>query len=420
MDIIDFLWIIAFGLLAALVLNYSLSRYGHWFTPVSVFVGINAASISVYHLRLLDMNDVSLHTHLIVLSSMFVFIWGAHAAGRLRVGEGDPWSLGTIDDSHLDSFFTTTALLATFGWGLAAMILVARHGLPAIIANPWVLQLEFQMQFIGYLNVLGILVPPTYVLLQRRDGFRLLPFLLMLSAVWGLLLAGIKAYLVYSGLTALFCWSVAAPKRFRPRYFLAGLGVLLVFFVSYNRVIDVFVNEIYTSDTFFGRLTALHRPYIYFTGPWPAMDSLVHGHVEPAKQFASIVLDPIWKILGDGLGWIDPVPLTLPFTDIGTSLFNVYTFFGEVYRDLGWLGLLALSWALGFVGTRLYLRARRAGYWGNALVYGLVGHGIFLSCFMYTFRFFMGTLLVFVYLFGFVILRGGVLVDRRRRETGAR
>jgi oligosaccharide repeat unit polymerase len=409
----DFVWLLVFAALGLWSVNSSLQRYGHWFTPMSVFVAINCSSLCAYHLRLLKMNDVSLITHVIVLVSMLVYLWGVHAAGPPAPGGDDPWATGAIDTSGLSTFFYTTAILATFGWILAASILVARFGLPALLANIWVLQLQFQMQFIGWLNFIGILVPPTYVLFRRHRRFSWLPLLLTLSAVLGLVLAGIKSYLVFAGLTSLFCWCVVAPRRFRPRHLLFGMLVLLAFFVAYTRYIDVFVTEIYKGDSFFSRLTALHRPYIYFAGPWPAMDNLVHGLVPPPKQFASVVLDPIWKILGDGLGMIEPVPLALPFTDIGTTQFNVYTFFGEVYRDLNWPGTLVLSWILGFVVTRLYLRARRSGYWAHALMYGLVGHGIFLSCFMYTYRFHMAVMVIYLYALGFVALRRGVLVDRR-------
>ncbi|MBK7670700.1 MAG: hypothetical protein IPJ24_04775 [bacterium] len=84
------------------------------------------------------------------------------------------------------------------------------------MTNIWMLQGEFQMQFIGYLNLLGILVLPTYVLLVARQGFRLPASCALASALWGLLLAGIKAFMFYSCLMALFCWSVVAPRTGSP------------------------------------------------------------------------------------------------------------------------------------------------------------------------------------------------------------
>ncbi len=277
------------------------------------------------------------------------------------------------------------------------------------------LQGEFQMQFIGYLNLLGILVLPTYVLLVARQGFRLLTLVLALSALWGLLLAGIKAYVIYSCLMALFCWSVVAPRRFRPRVLVAGMLVLLGFFVAYNRIIDVFVAEIHTGTGPFAKVTALHRPYVYFTGAWPAMDRLVAGKVDTGDNFAATLLDPVWKVLGDGLGLIEPISPVLPFTDIGTTLFNVYSFFGEVYRDVKWPGTLLVSWLLGYLATRQYLIARRNGYWAHTLAYSLIGHALFMSCFAYLFLFHLAFLAVYVYAVGFVMLRGGILIDRSRR-----
>ncbi|MBK6899712.1 MAG: hypothetical protein IPH09_10705 [bacterium] len=69
---------------------------------------------------------------------------------------------------------------------------------------------------------------------------------------------------------------------------------------------------------------------------------------------------------------------------------------------------------MGFVAARLHLRALSAPYWGNVLIYALFGYGIFLSPFMYYYRFNLIVQLLYVYAIGFVLLRGGVVVDRRR------
>jgi oligosaccharide repeat unit polymerase len=414
MGFVDFLWFLLFALLAAWSVRLSRKILGFWFTPLSVFVGINCTSLCAYHLRLLPMNDVSAITHLLVVLSLLMFVWGAHLAASRMPAAAVPLVAGKFDATGLPAFFYTTAVLATVGWLLAMLILVGRYGLTSLFANIWLLQDEFQMQFIGYLNMIGILVLPTYVLRRSSDRFRWLDMLLVGSAIWGLTLAGIKAYLVYSSLAAMMCWSVVSPQRFRPRVLVAGLLALLVFFIVYTSKIDLFVAKIYTGGGFFADLPALHRPYIYFVGSWPAMDDLVHGKLPPSEQFASVTLFPLWKVLGDGLGLIKPVPFALPFSDIGTTLFNVYSFFGEVYRDWKWPGPPLVSWLLGFVSTRLYLRTRRRGYWGQVLVYSLVGYGVFLSCFVYAFGFNMLVMLMYLYVYGFVILRGGVLIDRRR------
>jgi hypothetical protein len=121
-------------------------------------------------------------------------------------------------------------------------------------------------------------------------------------------------------------------------------------------------------------------------------------------------------VLGDLLGVVESVPFAQDFTDIGATAFNVYSIFGVLYQEWTWPGAVLVTALLGFVSTRLYLRARRAGYWGHVLVYGLIGYGLFMSCFMYIFRFNMMLLLMYLYAFGFVALRGGVLVDRRHRD----
>ena len=87
---------------------------------------------------------------------------------------------------------------------------------------------------------------------------------------------------------------------------------------------------------------------------------------------------------------------------------------GTLYWDWGVVGALFASWLLGYASTLLYLRAKQASYWGHVLMYGLVGYGVFLSPFMYFYRFNMLVKMIFVFVLGFVVLRGGVLVDRRR------
>ncbi|MBK9775537.1 MAG: oligosaccharide repeat unit polymerase [bacterium] len=286
---------------------------------------------------------MSVLVHAIVLSCL-----GAYALGcTLAVGRRPPPPEAVrtrVDTRGLNSFFMVTAGIATFGWMVAAFILVTRRGgIGMLLSNLWLLQDEFQMQGIGYLNMLGILVLPTFVI-KRACGCRgRLDWLLAASAIVGLLLAGIKGFVFYSVLTAIVTWSLARPDRFRPRHLLVTLAVLLGFFVAYNAKVDIFVSDIVTAGNgWFAKFPQLHWPYLYFVGAWPAMQNMVDGQVGPPAIFGAVTLNVLWKPAGDLLGLIESVPFSLPFSDIGATLFNVYSMFGILYQEWTWPGAVAL------------------------------------------------------------------------------
>jgi oligosaccharide repeat unit polymerase len=197
---------------------------------------------------------------------------------------------------------------------------------------------------------------------------------------------------------------------------MGGLLVMLVFFIIYTNKVDLFVVDAFESRTWLANFVPLQRPYVYLVGSWPALENVVNGTMPDSSIFGIVVLQPLWKILGDGLGLIDPVPFNLPFTNIGTTFFNVYSLPGEIFWDFGWPGLIGLSTLLGFVSTRLYLRLRRLGYWAHHLVYGIVGYGLFLAPFIYSYRFNVLVILGYIFVVGFVVLRGGTLFVRDRHE----
>ncbi len=412
---LDFTWIVGLAVVMLAAAAESARRYGDWFAPLTVFVGVNAGSLALYHLRLLGLNPVSPATHALVLGSFLAFLAGT----RLAAGRGSLAAMRErivpVETSGLDPFFLLTGLLSTVGWVVALAILAATHGLGVIISNVWMLQNTFQMQFIGYLNLLGILVAPLYAIRRASGRTGPLDLLLLASSVLGLLLAGIKSYMFYAALSALLAWSACRPGSVRLRHVMGGMGLLIAFFVAYTAKVDVFVADAYEGAGGLGELTFLQRPYLYIVGSWPALESVLHGLADPPPRLGFVVLQPLWKILGEGLGLIEPIPPALPFVHIGVEGFNVYSFLGEVTYDLGWVAGLALSGLLGFFSTKAYATARLTGSWRHALVYGVVGFGVALSSFMYAYRFNVMVLLLYVYVIGFVVLRGGVLVDRRRR-----
>jgi oligosaccharide repeat unit polymerase len=411
----DLLWLLA--LVGGCLVSTRLSRLflGHWFTPLSIYTCANLGSLALYHLRFFEMQVLTLPTYGLALGSVSLFAAGSLTACGWRVRWVAPnWDC-RVDASGLDTFFYVTAGIANLGWIVAVGILVVRFGIGGLLGNLWLLQGQFQMQFIGYLNLLGILVAPTYLLKRfhgHADAHQLLDLLLLVGALLGLLLAGIKSYLAFAGVATGLAWSVARPRSFRARHIAVVLLVLLSFFVFYNEQIDVFVHKEYRASGVFAHVPWLHRPYVYIVGSWPALENVFRGQVAPPSRFGHIIFEPVWKTLS-GLGLAEQYQSQKPFTNIGPEMFNVYSFVGEVYWDVGLVAALLFSWLLGAVSTWLYRRARSCAYWGHRLIYAIFGYGVFITLFSYVYDFTTYFLLLYTYGIGFVALRGGVFVRRR-------
>ncbi len=416
MNLVDFLWLLIFVPLTFLSVAVSRRVFHHWFTPLSVFIGVNSISLSLYHLRLLEMTDVSAVTHAIILSSFGMFFLGVLLAVRPIENSALKDDRGRIDGRHLSSFFYLTAALATIGWMIQLSMFLMTHGLGALLGNIWMLQDKFQMQFIGYLNLIGILVLPAYVLKRIMGTARKVDILIVLATAFGLVLTGVKGYLIYSVFAALFTWSVVRPSGFRMIHLAGGMFVMLGFFIVYSAKIDIFSVDFYGGSQTLGKLAALKRPYLYFVGSWPALDFVVNGTLDDLPRFGFIVFEPIWKLLG-GLGLTEViVKAHRQYVVIGKTTFNVFSLIGEVYWDVKWPGLLVVSWLLGFTSTRLYLRARLKSYWAHGLVYAVFAHGLAISFFSYIYTLNVVVILLYIYAAGFVLLRRGVLFERSARD----
>jgi len=280
-------------------------------------------------------------------------------------------------------------VLSTIGWLAQGLMLVSKLGLMTLIRNIWVLQGEFQVQFVGYLNMIGILVLPAFVLRLAVGSVKKTDFILVLASLFGLLLAGIKG----------------------------GMAVILVFFIFYAAKVDIFAKEFYAGTGLMKHLPALHMPYLYFVGSWPSLGFIIDGTVADLPHLGTFVLQPMWKILG-AIGVIEYDHLSQPFVSIGKFTFNVYSLVGEVYWDLKWPGVLGVSFLLGVINTRLYLRIRSSDYWGHILIYAVVVHGLFVSFFSFIYTFNVYVLVLYIFLVGFVLPRGGVLIRSEKPLDG--
>ncbi len=174
---IDVFWLILFlGFTAGGgLLSYRL--YNSLVTPVFFFVSGNCLSIGLYHLRLLDYPDVSVKSHLILITSLIAFTLATLVNGVKEIRDSEiPGGRGIVP------FFYLTSMFSTIGWMLPLMIMISKFSIPHLITNPYLFEYEFQMQFIGYLNVLSILVFPVFVLKKYTVGVRWFDVILVILA----------------------------------------------------------------------------------------------------------------------------------------------------------------------------------------------------------------------------------------------
>ncbi len=397
MGFVDVVWIIVLLLIGVVAARLSLRLYGTLASPLGFYVFGNCMAGCLYHLRLLAYPDASLQVHALIILSMITFVGAAVLVSRVDVKPA-----ATSDDRGLAVFFYTTCAVATLGWILPLSIMLMKYGVGHLLANLWLLEYEFQMQYIGNINVINIIIFPTYIVKRARLGAGRFDVLFLVLSFFGLFLAGIKSFITYGVAAGMLAQSVSSRRGVR-LWHLAGFGLVIVaYFVVYNKLIDVFVVSQLPGSSFPDVIGFLERPYFYVTGAWPAMDMIIQGQIDPAPVPGFVTFEPFWKIVADFFGIVEAIPRALPIVPVGPYYFNVYTLAGEVYWDWGVVGLVVFSAGIGGIVTRLYLEARRAAFWGNALLYAIIGYGVVISFFLFYFRFTMFTLVVYTLVVGFL------------------
>ena len=404
----DILWIVFFGALTAGAALLSRLKFGDAITPLSIFVGMTSLSVSAYHLHLVGFIEVSVATHVVIVGAFLAFFVGWAVVPGIPAGE--PRHRDGVDSRGLAAFFYITALISFVGWSIALYLLASRHTLAGLLSRPWLLQDEFQMRFVGYLNLLGIVVLPACAMKWVLGRRRAIDVVAVASALWGLFLAGIKTYLVLAVVMMALTLTALRARSIRVKHLLVG-GILgLCFFVYYQRTIDVFVVPTARNSWFLQRLDWLEMPYLYLAGPFAAAERIVGGGAPEQPISAYVTLQPVWKLLGDGLHFIRPVPPYLPFVPIGDGvIINVYGLVGEVVWDLGVAGALAVIALIALATTALYGRARQRGSWPAGLLYGIAACPVVLSFFLYFYRFELFVLLVWAGVLGGLLRLQGFL-----------
>jgi len=407
-NVLEFIF---FMLLGYGALRFSRLVYGDYFAPMGLFFGVNLAALSLYHLKLLPLIQISGEAYLLIMASFFSFLTGSLLASPFFALKGRTLPIWRHSNKHektsaeLTAFYYLTASLGLAGWIFYVTVVVP----PGWLSNPFLLQGTGQYVIpyhLGYLLIAGALVPPIFVLLVLSNQ-RISPVSIccLLAEVAALMLAGVKSFFVLAMGTSLLVWALTRPGKVQPKH-LGVLALAIVGFMAlYDRFIDVFVPRQFSGSMFPPVLSFLEKPYLYITGPWAALSAVIAS--PPAHvHWAQHTLEPLWKVLGPGgVGVVERVPEYLPFVDIGPSLFNTYSFIGELYWDFGWLGSLLGSFLVGFISTALYVAARKRNNWVLRLLSALFSYALFISMFMYYFR----STLVFLLLYTLVI---GSLIKR--------
>lgn len=397
----EFTCFIIFGFLAVLSFFLSKWAYRDIFSPIGIFICINLVSLSLFHLKLIRFNNLSVQTYIVIAASLFSFIIGAIIAYPSIVLKGKPLKIrdnfqkGNSAAQSLTYFYYFTAVIATLGWIILLINFLSKNN----FIQFYKLQRQFQnQQYIGYLNLLGIVVMPSFLLLSlQRRRVTLISLFFLFSTLFGLLLAGIKMYFIFSLVATFLVFSTSLPGKIRIKHLLILVIVVLAFMVIYNQYVDIYVSRKSEGSVFPKSISFLESPYIYLVGSWPAMSSVIQNPPEqPQKGF--VTLHFLWKVLGAGLHIIPPIPEVEPGVDIGNIFkFNVYSLIGGIYWDFGFIGSIIGCFLLGLISTRLYVSARKSGNWKYHLVSSIFSYGLFISFFDYYYRFNIIFLLIYIF-----------------------
>jgi len=377
--------------------SFELSRiiYNDRFAPLGLYLGVTFASLALWHLRLASLTPISLLVYFIILLSVVGFTFGVFLASpskRFCTNNGFDSCRSLVKGSCLRGFFYTIGVLATIGWLVLLLLFISKHSLASVWEHPERLQYDFQStQYIGYLNVLGILVLPTYVMLIRtKRGVGWLASVFVVSALVGLTLSGIKTYIIFSFATAFLVWGNCRRKGL-PFLHIVLLALFSIsFMVAYDQIIDTSTSQPQAATSIVGSISpTLYKPYVYSVGSWSALTVLADNPL-PQPIWGYNTMFFLWKVLGSGLHLIEPVSPYAEFVNIsetGTLNFNVYSMAGGLYWDFGLIGVLLGSALLGYISTYLYMKSKMSHDWAWTLASSIINYGLFISFFLYYFTF---------------------------------
>ncbi|TEB14254.1 hypothetical protein Psfp_03075 [Pelotomaculum sp. FP] len=367
---------------------------------MSIYTSISSVSLLLCLMNLLSYTDIkTIVLFLLLLSEISLFFGVTFGDAifnsvkgktkRIQQNEEDSHSLIIKEVEIVRLSMSIIAIIATVGWTLSLREILRIYSLSYILADTSFIQyMDLQQQYIGYLNVMGILVFPMFVFCAFKDKVRILDIICVCLAMTGLFLAGIKSYLIITLVVGFFVYSQIAPKiKFRYILLLAFAGI--AFFVFYTNIIDKYSVVNFGGSNFPEFLSIFQRPYLYITGGWASFSvaEASTGTMFPYKGY--VVLAPIFKLISF-LGLTDKEQFE-PLEGVQISSYgagtNVYTMVGEAYIDLGVVGCVFTFLFLGLICGYLYKLSCRYRKPNMIFVSALLMYVMFISFLNYYLNF---------------------------------
>lgn len=430
MDIIFILVIIVIqSFILFLSITYSEKFNRRIITPVTVYIGVNTVAVFLFLLNLLPYNQLNILAFLILIISEVALMFGSVLGMAIVSDIGKKYRTRVCKDIKninvkqayiIDHDLKTVKLslkiigiVSTIGWIYAFInIMLSQYSISFLLQNPHYIGVTgITMQYLGYVNLLGIWVFPMYCYCYIKKKVSRIDFLFVLSAFLGLFLTGIKTYIIISLITGLFVY-VHLSYKIKWKNIIITSIIILAFFIFYNYYIDPWVSRIVISGSKFPSiLKPLEQPYRYLSGPFAGFSSLVsYDSLFPYKGF--VVFSWVFKLLsffnlfdGDTTSYFDSISI-----GSDTLSINVYTMVGEAYLDLGIFGILFLFFILGLITTMLFEAGKDSKNLVSLFVSSLLMYCLFISFFAY----YLGFNILVLILGGALVLNISKILIRRK------
>lgn len=382
-------------LLTIISFYFSKKIHGKIIAPTSLYCVINTFTILLVLLNLLPYFPINNIPLLLILISEFCLIFGSlfgialynsYNKSKMKKKERKFNNVKVVQLS-----LRIIGLISTFGWVFAFIkIMLSQFSISFLLNNPhYIGNIGITAQYIGYLNLLGIWVLPMFVYCFVMGNSRKIDILFVASSFVGLFLAGIKIYIVISLVTSLFVYIILTQK-IKVRYlFITGILGLL-FFVFYNLYIDPWSGKVtFIGSKFPESLRFLEQPYRYVTGPLMGFSELSYysGDIFPYKGY--VAFSWFFKLLAFFNLFDGEVATYLKSTNIGENGIgiNVYTLVGELFLDIGLLGMILYMFIFGVIISILFEVAKNSENIISIFLSSLLLFVIFFSFFAFYLNF---------------------------------
>lgn len=336
-------------------------RRSAYTNPVVVFV---AAWIMTLALYILQYSNLLLYDRaevlVVVLAILLPFAAGAFLASGMRLRpRHNPDTYFVLDEDNLARIIKLLKRIATF-WGAVSLVEIAYSGgFPLIwsITGSYKTYFDFGIPTIhGLMNatLLSIVTISTFVgMATRRVKFY---FPLVFLVFWGVIVISRNLIIVgFLQCLFVFLFVKGAP---RPAQMLALLLLAFLFIIAFGWIGDLrsgaaaFYELAQPSPSYPDFLpSGFLWVYIYITTP---LNNLVHQTMTSAPEWNWGLTNSMALLLPSVIRNIFYNSADFFKGDLVTEAFNVSTAFMDMYRDLGYPGMMALSSIIGVISRLVY------------------------------------------------------------------